>query len=56
MQVVNEAKNHMVALPGHLFYSTQICFWLWFWGGNRTRDSAGDARLYDAEKELWLVK
>ena len=33
-QVVSETKNNMVALPGQLFYSTQIPVCLWFSGKN----------------------
>jgi type I restriction enzyme M protein len=45
----------MVALPGQLFYSTQIPVCLWFCGENNTLDSANDARLFDGETELSLV-
>jgi type I restriction enzyme M protein len=45
----------MVALPGQLFYSTQIPVCLWFCGKNNTLDSANDARLFDGETELSLV-
>lgn len=51
----NEAQNNMVALPGQLFYSTQIPAYLWFSGKNNTLDSANDARLFDGETELSLV-
>lgn len=38
-QVVSEAKNNMmVALPGQLFYSTQILVCLWF---SKKRNAAG---------------
>jgi hypothetical protein len=33
-QVLSEAKSNMVALPGQLFYSTQIPVCLWFIGKN----------------------
>ena len=45
----------MVALPGQLFYSTQIPACLWFCGKNNTLDAANDARLFDGETELSLV-
>ena len=45
----------IVALPGHLFYSTQIPVCLWFCGKNNTLDSANDARLLNGEMELSLV-
>jgi type I restriction enzyme M protein len=45
----------MVALPGQLFYSTQIPVCLWFCVENNTLDSANDARLFDGETELSLV-
>ena len=45
----------MVALPGQLFYSTQIPVCLWFCGEKDTLDSANDARLFDGETELSLV-
>ncbi len=45
----------MVALPGQLFYSTQIPVCLWFSGKNNTHDSTNDARLFDGETELRLV-
>ena len=45
----------MVALPGQLFYSTQIPVCLWFSGKNNTLDSANNARLFDGETELSLV-
>ncbi len=45
----------MVALPGQLFYSTQIPVCLWFCGKNSTLNSANDARLFDGETELSLV-
>ena len=44
----------MVALPGQLFYSTQIPVCLWFSGINNTLDSANDARLFNGESELSL--
>ncbi len=34
-QVVSKAKNNMVALPGQLFYSTQIPVCLWFLAKNK---------------------
>jgi type I restriction enzyme M protein len=34
-QVLSPAKNNMVALPGQLFYSTQIPVCLWFLAKNR---------------------
>ena len=43
------------ALPGQLFYSTQIPVCLWFCGKNNTLDSANDTRLFDGETELSLV-
>ena len=43
------------ALPGQLFYSTQIPVCLWFWGKNSTLDPANDSRLSDGETELSLV-
>ena len=45
----------MVALPGQLFYSTQISVCLWCCEKNNTLDSANDARLFDGETELSLV-
>ncbi|MBL9154588.1 MAG: N-6 DNA methylase [Verrucomicrobiales bacterium] len=45
----------MVALPGQLFYSTQIPVCFWFTGKNKTLDSENDARLFDGETELNLV-
>jgi type I restriction-modification system DNA methylase subunit len=45
----------MVALPGRLFYGTQIPVCPWFWGKNNTLDSANDTRLFDSETELSLV-
>ena len=45
----------MVALPGQLFYSTQIPVCLWFLAKNRALDSANDDRLFDGETELSLV-
>ena len=45
----------MVALPGQLFYSTQIPVYLWFCEKNGTLDSAKDARLFDGETELSLA-
>jgi hypothetical protein len=54
-QVVSEAKNNIVALPGQLFYSPQTPVCLWFCGKNNALDSANDARLFDGETELSLV-
>ncbi len=54
-QVLSKAKNNMVALPGQLFYSTQIPVCLCFGGKNNTLDSANDTRLFDGEAELSLV-
>lgn len=54
-QVLSGAKNNMVALPGKLFYSTQIPVCLLFSGKNNTLDSANNARLFDGETELSLV-
>lgn len=51
----NKAKNNMVALPGQLFYSTQIPVCLWSGGKSNTLDLANDARLFDGEEELCLV-
>lgn len=45
----------MVALPGQLFYSTQIPVCLWIGGKNNTLDLANDTRLFDGETELSLV-
>ena len=45
----------MVALPGQLFYSTQIPVRLCFGGKNNTLDSANDARLFDGGTGLRLV-
>ena len=47
--------DRMVALPGQLFYSTQIPVFPWFCAKNSTLDSAIDARLFDGETELSLV-
>ena len=56
-RALNEADlvDCMVALPGQLFYSTQIPVCLWFCGKNNALDSANDARLFDGETELSLV-
>ena len=54
-QVVGEAKDNMLALPGQLFYSTQIPVCLWFSGKNNAPGSENDARLFDGETELSLV-
>jgi len=43
------------ALPGRLFYSTQIPVCLWFCGKNNALDSVNDAHLFDGETELSLV-
>jgi hypothetical protein len=48
-------SNFATALPGQLFYSTQIPVCLWFDGKNNTLDSANDSRLFDGETELSLV-
>ncbi len=47
--------DSMVALPGLLFYSTQIHVRLRSGGKINTLDSANDARLFDGEKQLYLV-
>ncbi len=38
-QVLSKAKNNMVALPGQLFYSTQIPVCLWFLAKNKADDA-----------------
>jgi len=38
-QVVSEAKDNMVALPGQLFYSTLILVCLWFLAKNKKADA-----------------
>lgn len=38
-QVLSKAKNNMVALPGQLFYSTQIPVCLWFLAKNKAADA-----------------
>ena len=48
-------SNFATALPGQLFYSTQIPICLWFCEKNNTLDPANDARLFDGETELSLV-
>lgn len=45
----------MVALPGQIFYSTQIPVCPWFCGKTSTLDSANHARLFDGETERSLV-
>jgi len=45
----------VVALPGHLFYSTQITVCLWFLAENKSVEIEGSARLFDGEIELSLV-
>ena len=45
----------MVALPGQLFYSTQIPVCLWFLAKNKTGELANNARLFGGETELSLV-
>jgi len=45
----------VVALPGHLFYSTQITVCLWFLAENKSVEFEGPARLFDGEIELSLV-
>lgn len=43
------------ALPGQLFYSTQIPVCLWFARKNNTLDSVNGTRLFDGETEFSLV-
>lgn len=50
-QVVSKAKDNMAALPGQLFYSTQIPVCLWFCGKN---EPAGKCRAV-SELELALA-
>ena len=50
-QVLSKAKNNMVALPGQLFYSTQIPVCLWFFWKN---EPAGKCRAV-SELELALA-
>ena len=45
----------MVALPGQLFYRTQIPACLWFGVKNNALEAPNDARLFDGETELSLV-
>ena len=39
LQVLSAAKNNMVALPGQLFYSTQIPVCLWFLAKSKVADA-----------------
>ena len=39
-QVLSKAKNNMVALPGQLFYSTQIPVCFWFSGKTEPADKS----------------
>ena len=54
-QVVSEAKNNMVALPGQLFYSTQIPVCLWFDVKRNALETSNESRLFDGETDLSLV-
>ena len=45
----------MVALPGQLFYRTQIPACLWFGVKNNALEAPNDARLFDGETELSFV-
>jgi type I restriction enzyme M protein len=45
----------MVALPGQLFYSTQIPVRLWFEVKRNALDATSDSRLFDGETKLSLV-
>lgn len=50
-QVLSEAKNNMVALPGQLFYRTQFPICLWFlW----KKDMCGNTHTF-AETALALA-
>ncbi|MEN8856396.1 MAG: N-6 DNA methylase, partial [Akkermansiaceae bacterium] len=48
-QVVSEAKDNMIALPGQLFYTTQIPVCLWFLTKNKKADSQRDYRNREGE-------
>ena len=53
-QVLSAAKNNMVALPGQLFYSTQIPVCLWFLAKNKAECNSSRAGL-PGENELSLA-
>ena len=48
-QVVSEAKDNMIALPGQLFYTTQIPVCLWFLTKNKKADSERGYRNREGE-------
>ncbi|WP_395718835.1 N-6 DNA methylase [Prosthecobacter sp.] len=52
-QVVSEAKDNMVALPGQLFYSTQIPVCLWFLAKNKAADAKRGFR--DRRKQTLFI-
>ena len=49
----NQAKNNMVALPGQLFYSTQIPVCLWFLAKNKAADAKRGFR--DRRKQTLFI-
>ena len=53
LQVLSAAKNNMVALPGQLFYSTQIPVCLWFLAKNKNADAKRGFR--DCRKEMLFI-
>ena len=53
LQVLSAAKNNMVALPGQLFYSTQIPVCLWFLAKNKNADAKRGFR--DRRKQTLFI-
>jgi type I restriction-modification system DNA methylase subunit len=53
---LSAAKDHMVALPGQLFYSTQLPVCLWFLAKNKAADAKRSFRdRHEMKKQLALA-
>jgi type I restriction enzyme M protein len=53
--IEGEAVDCMVALPGQLFYSTQIPVCLWFLAKDKSNGIARDTRLRDRRREILFI-